>query len=204
MSERLNLDNAKIRNFVDHVKTECKAMGIKVELRKSKTLNLGKGIRCAGYFDEEGMKLVVAVNHPLALGVLVHEYGHFTQWVENIPIWKKAGSSLNYVEAWLNGEEVKNIKKWIALSRDLELDNEKRTVKLIKEFGLPIDVDLYTKRANAYVLFYNWLLTSRRWSSPSNSPYRNSIILEACSTKFNMKYGELSARVRQAFVDAGI
>jgi hypothetical protein len=204
MTEKLNLDNAKVKAFVSHVKAECKRKGIRVELRKSKNLNLGQGMRCSGYFDEGNSRLVVAANHPLSLGVLVHEFGHFTQWDERLPIWDKACHAIACIEEWLNGKEVKNIKKWLALSRDLELDNEKRAVKIIKEFNLPVDIDLYIKRANAYVLFYNWMLISRKWSKPTNSPYRNTLLLDACSNKFNMRYDKLSARLEKAFFDAGI
>ena len=204
MSERLNLNNPKIKEFVDHVKRECRAAGIKVELRRVSYLKLSHGIRCSGYFDEINKKLVVAVENSLALGVLAHEFGHFTQWKEAIPIWEQAGVALDYVDNWLAGKEVRGIKKWIDLARDLELDNERRTVNIIKQFNLPISIDLYTKRANAYILFYNWLLITRKWSRPGNSPYKNRQIIKACSAKFNMKYKKLSKRIEKVFTEEKI
>lgn len=204
MTEQLNTNDPRVQAFVAHVKAECKRKGIKVELRKSKNLTLAKGMRCSGYFDESNTRLVVAVNNPLSLGVFVHEFGHFTQWDEKIPIWDKACEAMYHIEEWLSGKEVKNIKKWIALARDLELDNEKRSVKLIKQFDLPIDIDLYIKRANAYVLFYNWMLITRKWSTPANSPYRNQLLLDTCSNKFNMKYDKLSAKLEKVFFIAEI
>jgi hypothetical protein len=195
----IDLTNPKIKTFVDHVKKECRKKGIKFDLRPSKYVKLSESMQCSGWFDSENMALVVAAKNSLALDVLVHEYGHFTQWDEDIPVWNAAEESLGYVEWWLAGYEVKNIKKWLALSRDLELDNEKRSVALIKKFNLPIDTKEYTKKANAYVQFYNWMYYSRRWSTPKNSPYRNNVILDAMPKKFNMNYKKLSYKAYKAF-----
>lgn len=198
------LEHPRIKAFIKHIKSECKQAGIKVELRNVSYLRLGQGMKCSGYFDEENRKLVVAMLNPLSVEVLVHEFGHFTQWQEKIPIWNKSGWAMGHIEEWLNGANKRNIEKWMAVSRDLELDNEKRTVQLIKDWGLPINIERYTKGANAYVLFYNWMLTSRKWCKPGNTPYSNKTILDACSPKFNMRYDQLSARMRQAFEESGV
>lgn len=198
------LDHPRIKSFIKHVKSECRRTGIKVELRPVKYLKLGQGMKCSGYFDEANRKLVVALLNPVSVEVLVHEFGHFTQWDEKIPIWKDAGWAMGHIEEWLNGKPKRNIEKWMALSRDLELDNEKRSVQLIKDFDLPINIEKYTKSANAYVLFYNWMLTSRKWCKPGNTPYSNKTVLNACSPKFNMRYDQLSTRMRQAFENSGI
>lgn len=204
MTTVFNLDHPKWKAFIAHVKLECKQAGIKVELRNVQYLRLGQGMKCSGYFDEENRKLVVAMRNHAADGVLVHEFGHFTQWQENIPLWKKAGWAMGHIEEWLSGVDKRNIAKWMAVSRDLELDNEKRSVRLIKEWDLPINTQKYTRSANAYVLFYNWMLTSRRWCKPGNTPYSNKRVLSACSPKFNMRYDQLSKTMRQAFEESGI
>ena len=111
---------------------------------------------------------------------------------------------MGHIEEWLSGKPKRNIKKWMALSRELELDNEKRSVQLIKDFNLPINTRKYTQSANAYVLFYNWMLTSRKWCKPGNTPYSNKTILNACSSKFNMRYDQLSAKMQSAFELSGI
>ena len=60
--------------------------------------------------------------------------------------------------------------KYIGYTRDLELDNEKRAVRMIRKWKLSVDVDKYIKGANAYIHFYNWMGYTRRWSKPTNSP----------------------------------
>jgi hypothetical protein len=140
------------------------------------------------------------MNRTDALEILVHEYCHLTQWIDDIPLWKMTETSGPLLDDWLAGKSVRNIKKHIANMRDLELDNERRAVKLIKEWGLSIDIPQYIKKANAYILFYNWLYFTRKWSSPDNTPYTNEHILTFMSDKFNMKYSNLSDKVLQAFM----
>ena len=195
-------------DFIQYVKDQCKAHGIKCDLRNTKYVKLSPSIRCSGYFDGDGMTLVVAMGRDDSLAILVHEYGHFTQWLDSLagkfPLWKASHTPLINLNRWLEGEPVRNMKKHLAVCRDLELDNEKRAVKLCREFNLSIDIPDYIKRANAYVQSYNWIYYTRRWSSPSNSPYKNDIVINAVSDKFNMRYDKMSAKVHKAFKVANI
>ena len=190
--------------FIEHVKSHCKENGIKVILRPTQYIKLSNNIKCSGWFDEEKMELVCAKNRGDFLDILVHEYSHFTQWIDQCEPWLKGYYGLTYVEEWLSGKEVRNIKKHLASSRDLELDNEKRASKLIDKFNLSIDKDNYIKKANAYVQFYNWMYVSRRWSKPGNTPYTNKIIIEAMPNTFHMNYSRMSKKVFKAFEASGI
>ena len=195
----------KEKSFLDFVKSECKKHKVKLILRKSKYLKIpgseGGIDYCSGYFDSENMELVCAINHEDWLGILVHEYCHLTQFVENNTYWKKADelNSNGYVHQWLTGESVRGIKKYLSISRDLELDNEKRSVAMIKRFNLDIDVDLYVKRANAYINFYNAMYYTRKWCTPQNSPYKVKEVYEHMSSKFNMNYKRMSNKTHKIF-----
>lgn len=199
----IDLNVPEIKEFVNYVKTQCKAKGVIIKLKPTKNVKLGE-IKCSGYFDEIDKELVVSAKHESALETLVHEFAHFTQWIEDCPAWKASASTYGNIDEWLGGKEFRYIKKYVALARDLELDNEKRSVKLIKKFKLPIDVKLYIKKANAYVLFYNYMLITRRWCKPNNSPSRNPILLAECSDKFDMRYDKLSDDILDAFILAKI
>jgi hypothetical protein len=194
--------------FIEKIKTECKEYGIKVDLRNTKYLILEKNVKCAGYFDHENCKLVCAMNRSDSMQVLVHEYAHFTQWISQCKAWtnlRKYGvDSLTLMFDWLAGMNVKNIAKHVAVCRDMELDNEKRSIKIIEKNKLNIDIEDYTKRANAYVMFYNYILISRRWSKPSNSPYKNKRIIEVMSPKFNMQYKKPSKKLMNLYESEGI
>jgi hypothetical protein len=126
------------------------------------------------------------------------------QWLEQCPKWVISDDSMNYIDDWLSGKEVRNIKKYIGLSRDLELDNEKRSVRMIKKFDLDIDIEMYIKRANSYVLFYNWILESRKWSTAKNSPYKNKRLLSVMPSSFRMDYTKLTERIRKVYEEENI
>ena len=196
--------NKNVQDFLQYVKSECKANDIKIDLRKRKYLVLSGNIKCSGYFDSENKVLVVATKREDWLPILVHEFGHFTQWMDDCKEWRNSGDSLGDVDAWLGGKEIKNIKRSLGKSRDLELDNEKRSVAIIKAWGLPIDVKTYTQKANAYVQFYNWMFFTRRWCTPQNSPYKNPKIYGEMPTTFRMNYKQMSPKYKKIFQAAGI
>ena len=192
-----------VERFIEHVKAECKKHKIKLQLRKVKYLKLYGNIKCSGYFDEEVGVLAIAIGREGWLGVLVHEYGHLTQWVEQCKAWTDGAGTAN-IDHWLSGKRVRNIKVALAKTRDLELDNEKRSVKLIKQWDLPIDTKVYTRKANAYICFYNRLLITRRWCHPDNSPSRNSKVWKKMPTRFNMDYENMSEKYHKIFEDQGL
>jgi len=187
------------KHFLHYVKGKCRKHGIKLVLREVGYLKLDGNIKCSGYFDDEGGMLVVAMKSPLALEILVHEFGHLTQYVDNCKPWRNLGNSLDKMTDWLQGKDIRNTDKYINAARDMELDNEKRSVQIIKDFGLDIDIDSYIKRANSYVYFYNWMKTTRRWSSPNNSPYKNKALLEVMPKTFQKSYRTIPKRIAKVF-----
>ena len=189
----------KERDFVKHVKSECTKYGVKLYLKRSKQLKLSNNMKCSGYFDENEPAIVCAINRKDWLEILVHEYGHLTQWAEGTEIWKKSNTALSKVDEWLEGTEIRGIKKHLAICRDLELDNEKRSVKIIKKFKLTINIDSYIRKANAYVQFYNHLYYTRTWIDPNNSPYTNNKVIMAMSKNFNMNYSQMSKRIQKVY-----
>jgi len=194
-----------VRAFINHVKGHCKEVGIKCDIRPVKYLVLSGNIRCSGYFCEETMRLVVAGKNKDWLGILTHEYAHLTQWQDkSTNIWQTGSTGVTHLDDWLGGKKIRSIKKAIEWSRDLELDNEKRTVKLIKKWKLPIDLNDYIKKANAYIQFYNWMRYSKRWSSPGNAPYSNKTIYEAMPANFRMNYKKMSDKYFKLYKEQNI
>ena len=192
------------RHFLHYVKGKCKKHGIKLVLRKVRYLKLEGGIRCSGYFDDVDGVIAVAAKSPIALEILVHEFGHLTQFLDNCKYWKNLGDSLEKMTDWLLGKEVEDYDQHINVARDLELDNEKRSVRIIKDFGLNIDINMYIKRANSYVYFYNWMKQTRRWSSPTNSPYKNQRIIEAMPSTFQKSYKTIPKKLMQIYKEENI
>ena len=192
------------RKFVQYVKEQCAKYGIKCVIRPVKYVKLSRNIQCGGWFDESEKVLVCASNRPDFLQILVHEFSHLTQWVEKCKPWVRGINGIGYVDEWLSGKDVPNIRKHLAYSRDLELDNEKRSVKHIKKFNLSIDVEDYIRRANAYVLFYNRLFITRKWATNKNSPYSNPLIYNKMPKTFRVNYTSSCSKYNKIFEKAGL
>lgn len=191
--------------FLSHVKKECEAYEVKLCIRKGKYVVLNKKNQCSGYFDpEEGKeRLVVASNRKDFLSILVHEYAHLTQWADNCYEWYNYGESYNLVDEWLGGEDVHNIGRHLKRAMLIELDNEKRSVALIKKFKLPIDIDDYIRKANSYMFFWLYLKYTRSWSKASNSPYSNKNIISKMPKRFLKEY-VMTERIKQLYFNEGI
>ncbi len=194
------------KKFIEFVKAECKKHNIKCILSKGSFASASDEIKCAGYFSSEDNELVAAMGRTDSLSILVHEYGHMTQWIDGFHLWDKCmkDDSHNKLNMWLSGDYIDDINYHIDNCRDLELDNEKRAVKLIKEFGLNINIDDYIRKSNAYIQFYNYMKISRKWSIPFNSPYRNKRIIDNCPPKFNMDYTRISKKLENIFREENI
>ena len=195
--------------LVNFIANECAIHNVKLDLRATRYVMPDPGIRCTGYFYDQpnglyDATLTCATEGRMYKYTLAHEYCHMTQWLDKIPTWKKAGASNYAISEWLRGVDYRKIKSHIINARNLELDNEKRTLRLIKKYDCGIKPEDYVKNANAYVLFYNWLLETRRWSKPGKNPSLNKRILKLMSPKFNMNYTKLDDHIRQAFIEEGI
>jgi hypothetical protein len=182
--------------FISYVKEECKKYGVKCDIRDVKSVE-ADGVTCSGYFNESDKTLVVAMKAHNSLGLLVHEYCHMTQWIDGIAIWKLATKSLDKMHEWLEGKSVKNIRYHLGIVREMELDNERRSVQMIKKWNLSVDVKEYVREANSYVQLYNWMYHSRIW--PAVPPYRIKAITASMSDRFNMGYRRMSKKVFNTF-----
>lgn len=202
----MNTTNQK--KFISFVKSECAQYGIKFDLRPGKYVEHQKGMKTSGFFYAEKKMLVCATKNPNFIRIVAHEYGHLTQWVDNCKEWIEYDKSeADILDEWLSGKDFNNkkIKRAITASLNLELDNEKRTVRILKKFGMPKSkIDFYIQQSNAYVLFYLYMLETRKWYKPFNAPYENINLVNSMSKKFNMRYDKLSDKARKAFISGNI
>ncbi|GAF87546.1 unnamed protein product, partial [marine sediment metagenome] len=129
----------------------------------------------SGYWMEPGegeaAKLGVATARSrwLWLGTLAHELCHLMQWLECEPTYCSTlpgGKDPNaLVDDWLQGKEFNKriVKQAIQSVVDVELDNERRAVRLIKKFKLPVDLKKYIQAANSYLFFHEVVMENRTW-----------------------------------------
>lgn len=140
--------------------------GVAVLLSPTKMVDCD-GYPCGGYFDEDAKVLAVATDRreDTWLGVLIHEFCHLTQWAENAPVWL-AASDAEDMWSWLGGKRVKNAKDAIRRVQDVEADCERRAIRLIREMDAPVDLERYTRTANAYIHLHNVIADKRKWYRP--------------------------------------
>ncbi len=184
--------------FLSLVKADCKKHGYRFFMGKRNYVTTS-GTKVTGYFCDAPKILAIATKAKDYEITLAHEYCHLTQVVDNIALWKLCDVSSIKVDDWLAGKQVKDIKHHISIVRSLELDNEMRTANLMDIYDFGISKEDYTRKANAYIMFHNWLLTSRRWSKVGKSASHNEKIINAMSDKFDMDYSKLSPKLRRLF-----
>lgn len=203
-------DLKNINKFIDSVRKQAKAYNIKFNLTDEKYVKLSDNIKCSGYFDERWRKspgeIIVATNKSIDywLSTLVHEASHMQQWIEQCDAWVKCDKitpNPTVIDDWLDGKDYskKTIEKAINITRDMELDCEKRTVVAIRKYKLPINIGDYIQKANIYMFFHNYLKTTRRWSDPKNNPYTNPNIYKLAKRSFYDDYSETPKEIWNAF-----
>lgn len=153
-----------INSFLDDLKFTCKSRKIDLVFCNTKTVEIEKGIRCSGYFDHVGREIVIGKKREDWLQLLVHESCHMDQWIADTRIWKADNvvGTQNF-DKWILGREVSNIRTAVKNIINLELDCDKRAVAKIIEYDLPINTHTYIQRANAGVMYYNYVYKTRRW-----------------------------------------
>lgn len=171
--------NREVQNFITHVKSHLKDFGISLSLEPAKFI-LVNNIPVSGYFCENESSLKVATDKPLDewLPILVHEYGHFLQFIEQAPEYRQIKNGdenyLNSFDLWLNHQiELSDSKKVEIFTCifSLERDCELRALKLIQEYNLPINMVEYTQKANSYLDSYNQVFHNRLWPENNLMPY---------------------------------
>lgn len=169
----------KIEEFLNHVKNVAAKNSIKLFLSNEEYVNYPNStFDCSGYFIDNGdPSLGVGCNKPLEkwLPILVHEYSHMCQFIEKSEHWinnfEDGKETIDYIEDWMCGSDCDKIEDFIKRSFLVEADCEKRTIEVIKEFELPIDIKEYTQKANSYILYYYMILKKRKWYNKGQEPY---------------------------------
>jgi len=194
MNTYLKTYNEKIDFFIKTCFKNLKKDNVDIIISAKKyVIYPGDNEQCNGYFTEYNGKdkmFAVATGNSTQqwFEVFVHEYCHFEQYLDRISLWNMKVDEDMW--NWMNhNKEFKKyeIKKIINAMRDLEWDCERRVIKKIKEFNLPIDAKFYAKKALAYVTFYDYMLKYRKWYKIGKEPYRNKSILKIMPENISRK-----------------
>jgi len=177
-----------IEEFESMVYEVCTDLNVVVDESPNRFVTWDDGKSNGFFFDQftpTGPKLAYAKGQPVEnwFPVLVHEYNHLLQWAEKDPIWwnETARKSDVFLWKWLKGEvelPPEEAETYAMNNLRIELDCDRRTVKMAQELELPGDWDLYTKKANSYVMFYHMVLRHRKWYEIGREPYNTPAIYE--------------------------
>lgn len=177
-------------DFQDLVTNECLKHHVETMVSDGDHV-LDDGVKCNGFFDEKWGKppqpvLAWHTGRPLEqwLPILIHEYNHMQQWLENDPTWIRLDNADDWF-GWMASDFDLTDKQALesCLSYALcELNCDTRVVEMIKKLDLPLDPDYYTQTAHAYAWFYFWSLENRSWYVIDHEPYRTQAIVEAMPT----------------------
>ena len=190
------MGNFNLRKLVDFIEQTCEEHGIEIKLSKGKYVLCNK-IKCNGYFDYEAEKLAVATNIKSWELILVHEFSHFMQWLEDCKEWRayirdqKAGE---VVEPALAGKSVdtKKLRGQLRTTMMMERDCERRSVELLQQFHYPEDkVRQYIQKANAYTIFYLHIEKTRKWYKVGSEPYNKAVVWKNFPETFDIDVAEV-------------
>ena len=200
-------------NLLTYCLQDLKDYGVDVELRnveKVKTVNEDDSWS-RGFWDDSNnkeliLKCAVKREPEKWLSIFAHEYCHFVQWRDRCDVWH-ANRRITAAE-WSDilhnvPMSEKRLNNIVTAVRNIELDCEKRTVKLFHKFGIPKRfIKEYTKNANIYIFYQTYLLEYRKWYKKAGvpTPYENPNMLKLAKTSFYKRYDIIPAPIYKAFL----
>lgn len=198
-----------IKRLINIIEKECSINNVELAFEESNGVRFkNSNIICNGYFiDQPKPVLVVATKKKKRdwILVLLHEYCHMKQWLEKSPAWFNNKLPDNTecsdrLDLWLSGVlnlSDDELERYIQINIELEADCEKRALRLIDEFRLPISKEDYAKKANSYILFYHIVKKYRRWYSLGKEPYFIESVWSKMPETMDLDYTKISPEIEQ-------
>jgi hypothetical protein len=195
-------------HFITDCITELCKYDVKIELSNSDNVYIQEeNIRVNGYWDDSNENHLVfacAIGKPIKKWgpIFAHEYCHFLQWKDKDQLWydyQSISVDENYKIYHNLPIEKDRLEFCLNTYRDVELDCEKRTVKLLKKYKVPVDITEYIRGANAYVHFYNYIKRYRKWYPPKKMPYACRALHRLASPTFEENYDEIPKHMVKAY-----
>jgi len=196
MADRVRIPK-QYSNFIANVRNRAKKHGVTVVIDKRKNYVETGGIRSNGFFSDDDPPILAVAQgtRPVHQWMLVflHESCHMDQWIEQTKIWTDGNVGVGdwdttaLIDLWIhNFVELtpKQRTNYVRRSFEIELDCEKRAVEAIKKWNLPIHVEQYIQKANAYVTFYKIVAKYRKWYKIGKEPYYVRKIWTKMPTEF--------------------
>ena len=165
------------------VRNDLSEYGFNLVVGRGKQIN-GGNCRVSGYFSEVTKEIRVARYNNDFLPTLVHEYSHFQQYTEGK--FSAAGNAADLLEGWFGGKDYaeREVSRAFSVVRSCERDAERRSVDLIKYYNLPVNLDLYIRRANCYIYAHYIMHRYRKFWAFKRDPFRSHTVLAIMPNTF--------------------
>lgn len=194
-----------VDRFIKYVNQDCEERGIDI-LVSLKDFVKCDAVKSNGYYDDVNKVLAISVNKPITewLRTLVHEYAHSLQDKEKCKIWVDGQDSYTRFFNWQEGTETlskKELDLHCRRAQMIELDCERRALKLITKFNLPLNKKEYCKSGSSYIYFYLFIKKMGKWYKIGKEPYRNERILSMMPDNLDGNYNKLSKQLMQLYME---
>lgn len=165
-----NHDDLKIQSFLGHCILNYKST--KFDFSPVEKLKDG-ACEYIGEAFEGWVRIATGGDPNTWLEVFLHETCHLDQAQENKQWFDSIDPYISDLDNWLDNKETKQAVSWETVSKIVELEHncEQRAIDKAKSFDLPINIEQYCQKANAYLLSYINTLSEKKWdSTPYNNP----------------------------------
>jgi len=156
------------KDFIQHVRTHLKEYNFKLIFANAYQVNTGSGYRCTGFFDDSRRVIRVAKRAANWFETLLHEYCHFLDWLESTSKQlNRETKALAICERYVMGDICLSprIINAFRIAAHMEWKCDKRAVKLIQEWNLPINTEKYIREAHLYVYLYHMYRKHRTFNA---------------------------------------
>jgi hypothetical protein len=184
--------------FMKSVKRQCKTYGIELVLSPSRNVVLTDDFTqdCSGYFCDRDKAIVVACGRPFKewFEILIHEFCHMEQWKDD-ERWDKWTTACGKTWEWIAKDIMLNKSQFLKVLDDmveLEKDCEMRAVEKIKQWNLPINISMYTRKANVYLYSYYMLPAIKKFPTGVHS---DQILVEMAPKVFKKSYRKVPEEI---------
>ena len=197
--------------YVNELVRRTAELGVKLRMEPASHV-VYEGTKCSGFFTHIPEPLLAfPLKGPQSETTMLHESQHMEQWHENCKAWREqlvtsVIGAEDLLFLWIDKKidlTKAQARRYAQLSCNVELDCDKRTVRLMrrlrKEGKTTIDVKVYTQKANSYSMFWKMVGKSRQWYEIDRQPYVLPEVYSEFPNTFNLDYTKLPKKYERLF-----
>lgn len=168
--------SGKAKDILGYIKENGSSDNLEIRLNYSELAKWNGEDISSGFFeypeinkDIKSPIIVVGIKKEESkwLEVLLHEYNHYLQWKNKTKVWK------HYVDLYLEAKE--ETEDMIVATVNMEAECELNTINFAREIEYDLNEEKYIKKVNAYLVFYQIYLKTKKWYK--TPPFEDNEIL---------------------------